>query len=66
MISNLLTLFYINVTTGNAVLVISDHLEWNKDNHHILILTAKINAHLNAIQNAGLYQRYLMPKIEIL
>jgi hypothetical protein len=57
---------YINVTTANAVLVISDHLEWDKNNHHILILTAKINAYLSGIQNGALYRGYPDAKNRIL
>lgn len=43
---------------GNAVLVISDHLEWDKKNKHILILQNKINAYLEGIENGALYSNY--------
>lgn len=43
---------------GNAVLTISDHLEWHSDNEHLLILQDKINAYLSAIEGGELYKRY--------
>ena len=41
---------------GNAVLTISDHLEWDEQNEHLLTLQNKINAYLGAIENGGLYK----------
>jgi hypothetical protein len=43
---------------GNAVLTISDHLEWKEDNEHLLILQNKINAYLAAVENGDLYDNY--------
>ena len=42
----------------NAVLTISDHLEWDSDNEHLMILQNKINAYLEAIENGSLYIDY--------
>jgi hypothetical protein len=43
---------------GCAVLTISDHLEWDKNNEHLLILQNKINAYLNAIEGESFYIDY--------
>ena len=43
---------------GNAVLTISDHLEWDIENEHILILQDKINCYLQAIEGGDLYNKY--------
>ncbi|MFC4231968.1 DUF6572 domain-containing protein [Parasediminibacterium paludis] len=48
----------INVTTGEAMLVIADHLEWDEQNEHLLILQNKINAYLEGIENGSLYEEY--------
>ncbi|MBN8877477.1 MAG: hypothetical protein J0I32_08020 [Sphingobacteriales bacterium] len=42
---------------GDVVLTISDHLEWN-NNEHILILQDKINAYLRFIESGDIYQQY--------
>lgn len=43
---------------GNVILTISDHLEWDTENEHLLILQDKINAYLGAIENEDLYTQY--------
>ncbi|MBN8675571.1 MAG: hypothetical protein J0L56_15680 [Chitinophagales bacterium] len=48
----------INATTGDAMLVIADQLEWNAQNEHLLILQNKINAYLAGIENGSLYEAY--------
>jgi hypothetical protein len=48
----------IRPTTEEAVLVISDHLEWDNANEHLLILQTKINAYLESIENGSLYEAY--------
>jgi hypothetical protein len=48
----------INATTGDVMLVISDHLEWDDENEHLYILQSKINVYLGAIENDSLYQEY--------
>lgn len=42
----------------NVVLTISDHLEWDMENEHLLILQEKINAYLGAIEVGELYTNY--------
>jgi hypothetical protein len=43
---------------GNSVLTISDHLEWDLENEHLLILQTKINMYLGAIESGELYSKY--------
>lgn len=43
---------------GNVVLTISDHLEWDLNNEHLLILQDKINIYLGSIENGSLYENY--------
>lgn len=43
---------------GNAVLTISDHLDWNDSNEHLLILQNKINVYLSTIENGSFYEDY--------
>ena len=43
---------------GNVVLTISDHLEWDTDNRHLLLLQNKINAYLSAIESGSLHKDY--------
>lgn len=43
---------------GNAVLTISDHLEWDEKNEHLLILQNKINAYLGFIERGEVYEEY--------
>lgn len=47
---------------GSVVLTISDHLEWDADNEHLLILQDKLNAYLNAIESGNLYEIYPQAK----
>ncbi|MDE3184757.1 MAG: hypothetical protein KGM16_15170 [Bacteroidota bacterium] len=42
----------------NAVLTITDHLEWDNKNEHLLILQDKINSYLGAIEGGELYTNY--------
>jgi hypothetical protein len=42
----------------NVVLTISDHLEWDDDNEHLLVLQEKINAYIGSIESGELYENY--------
>jgi len=44
--------------TGNATLTISDHLEWDADNKHLLLLQEKLNSYLSSIESGDLYDKY--------
>jgi hypothetical protein len=41
-----------------VVLTISDHLEWDHDNEHLLTLQDKINRHLAFIESGELLEKY--------
>jgi hypothetical protein len=43
---------------GSAALTISDHLLWDNENEHLLILQNKINTYLEAIETGELYEKY--------
>lgn len=43
---------------GNTVLTISDHLKWDDNNEHLLMLQNKINVYLSAIETGNLYGEY--------
>jgi len=43
---------------GNVQLTISDHLNWNETNEHLIILQDKINSYLDFIENEQLYEVY--------
>ena len=42
--------------TGNAILTISDHLEWG--NEHLLLLQEKLNTYLSSIESGDLCNNY--------
>lgn len=42
----------------NVVLTISDHLEWDDENNHLLVLQNKINRYLISIEGGSLYESY--------
>lgn len=43
---------------GTLVLTISDHLEWNDENEHLLLLQDKINSYLDFIESDQLAESY--------
>jgi len=43
---------------GEVVLTISDHLEWDKANEHLLQLQEKINRYLAFIESGELLEKY--------
>jgi glycerophosphoryl diester phosphodiesterase len=45
-------------SNANVVLTISDHLEWDVENEHLLLLQNKINAYLEFIENGDLFEKY--------
>jgi len=45
-------------SNGNAILTISDHLPWDRENEHLLLLQDKLNTYLGAIEDGQLYESY--------
>lgn len=54
---NVIDLISIN-PDGNAVLTISDHLEWDTENYHLSILQEKINSYLDGLESGQIYESY--------
>lgn len=48
----------IESATGIVVLTISDNLEWDEANEHLLTLQSKINAYLAFIESGELQEQY--------
>ena len=42
----------------NIILTISDHLEWDINNKHLLLLQEKINTYLRWIESGDIYKDY--------
>ena len=42
----------------NVILTISDHLEWDEFNEHLIILQDKLNSYLGFIESGNLYESY--------
>jgi hypothetical protein len=42
----------------SVVLTISDHLEWDDENEHLLLLQNKINNYIASIENGSFYENY--------
>ena len=43
---------------GKVDLTISDHLEWDAENNHLLILQNKLNAYLDFVQSGQILENY--------
>ena len=54
---NVIDLVSIN-PEGKSVLTISDHLEWNTKNDHLLILQDKINSYVDVLESGQIYDSY--------
>ena len=44
--------------TGSVVLTISDHLSWDEEGQHLLLLQGKINTYLAFIESGDLEEAY--------
>jgi len=44
--------------SGNIVLTVSDHLEWDKENEKLLLLQEKINSYLAFIESDEILEHY--------
>ena len=56
--TNIIDLIGTDKVTGNMVLTISDHLDWNDPNHHLKLLQEKINNYLMYIESGEIYVSY--------
>jgi hypothetical protein len=57
-VENTKVIDFISEKNNNVILTISDHLEWDDGNEHILLLQEKINAYLIAIESSQLNEKY--------
>ena len=48
----------IDARSGEVVLTISDHLEWDEPNEHVLVLQEKLNRYLAFVESGELSVRY--------
>jgi len=48
----------IDKKTNDVMLTITDHLEWDPANEHLLILQAKLNSYLAFIESGEVYDAY--------
>ena len=49
----------VSVDESNVVvLTITDHLKWDNENEHLLVLQDKINTYLGTIESHELYEKY--------
>jgi hypothetical protein len=44
--------------SGDVLLVLSDHLDWESEQEHLTVLQAKLNAYLRFIESGELVQKY--------
>lgn len=56
--TNIIDLIGIDKVTGNVVLTISDHLDWNDVTAHLKLLQEKINNYLMYIESGEIYVSY--------
>ena len=56
--TNKIDIIGIDKQTGQVVLTITDHLDWNSDNDHLLMLQEKINFYLSFIESGEIFQIY--------
>jgi hypothetical protein len=55
------TIDFVNIekTSGDVLLTISDHLDWDEtERQHLVLLQGKLNTYLRFIESGELYQRY--------
>lgn len=43
---------------SQVVLTISDHLEWNDNNEHLIILQDKVNSYMDFVESGQIYESY--------
>ena len=43
---------------GTVVLTVSDHLDWDAQNEHLLLLQEKLNAYLRFLESGEIYDAY--------
>lgn len=54
----IIDLIGIDKRTDKVILTISDHLDWEDETSHILLLQDKINSYLRFIESGEIYESY--------
>ncbi|GJI88952.1 DUF6572 domain-containing protein [Duganella hordei] len=49
--SEIIDLFHIDATTSEAILTITDHLEWGAGHEHLFLFKNKLNSYLRFIES---------------
>ncbi len=52
----------IDKENNSVVLAIFDHLNWEDEYDHLLLLQDKVNVYINCIESGGIYSSYLEAK----
>ena len=59
---NIIDSIGINKEAGVVTLAISDHLDWNNEIDHLLMLQEKINTYLRFLESSEVYESYPQAK----
>jgi hypothetical protein len=51
-------LFHIDASTSEAILTITDHLEWDAEHEHLFLLQNKLNSYLRFIESGELVESF--------
>jgi len=55
--TNVIGIASIGPESGDVFLSISDHLEWDEEGEHLLLLHNKINAYVSFVEGGEIYER---------
>ena len=56
--TKLIDIISLDKRTGQVILTVSDHLEWNDSTRHQEILQAKLNAYLAFVESGEILEKY--------
>jgi hypothetical protein len=56
--TNVVDIAHIDRESGDVFLSISDHLEWDEDGEHLLLLQNKINMYVHFVESGEIYERF--------
>ena len=56
--TNVVDAIGVETATGDVVLTIADHLDWEDEGGHLLLLQEKLNAYLRFIESGEMNQTY--------
>lgn len=57
--TQIVDMIFVNKNTGELLLVISDHLDWEQDVHpHLMLLQEKLNTYLSFVESGEILEAY--------